>query len=75
MVMEYEDRSVWIGNWLKSRKNRVGVNGTFAQWRKVTGARNATSRLAYKIIDLEGTHKGHLVQPPAGSRKFFREDL
>ncbi|CAM5136333.1 unnamed protein product [Eretmochelys imbricata] len=25
----------WIGNWLKDRKQRVGINGQFSDWREV----------------------------------------
>ncbi|CAM5134364.1 unnamed protein product [Natator depressus] len=25
----------WIGNWLKDRKQRVGINGQFSEWREV----------------------------------------
>ncbi|CAM5156922.1 unnamed protein product [Natator depressus] len=25
----------WIGNWLKDRKQRVGINGQFTEWREV----------------------------------------
>ncbi|CAM4597179.1 unnamed protein product [Lepidochelys olivacea] len=25
----------WIGNWLKGRKQRVGINGQFSEWREV----------------------------------------
>ncbi|CAM4712428.1 unnamed protein product [Lepidochelys kempii] len=25
----------WIGNWLKDRKRRVGINGQFSEWREV----------------------------------------
>ncbi|CAM5144910.1 unnamed protein product [Natator depressus] len=25
----------WIGNWLKERKQRVGINGQFSEWREV----------------------------------------
>ncbi|CAM5115522.1 unnamed protein product [Eretmochelys imbricata] len=28
----------WTGNWLKDRKQRVGINGQFSEWREVNSA-------------------------------------
>ncbi|CAM5136384.1 unnamed protein product [Eretmochelys imbricata] len=28
----------WISNWLKDRKQRVGMNGQFSEWREVNSA-------------------------------------
>ncbi|CAM5079620.1 unnamed protein product [Natator depressus] len=28
----------WIGNWLKDRKQRIGINGQFSEWREVNSS-------------------------------------